>query len=427
MRLGCWFGCWLGFYAWSSQGSSLTEPASSPRLDPADPATARRKHLGSFLLGLIFLSVVTLACAQTTAEQTPPVPANPAHPGVPSSQDFELHFIDVGQGDSVFIKAPTGQGVLYDGGRRSQAPLAYLQARGVTQVDLVIASHQDADHIAGLAAVVDYYRPKFFLDNGIPHTTQTYFDLLDAVQRAGSQLLEPTARRITLGDVTLQVIPPPGDASLGNNDNSLGLIVEYGSFKAALTGDAERAEMNWWVENVPDLLSPVDVYKASHHGSENGDSPLSMSTFKPKAVIIGVGLANSYGHPSERALRLYQTIGAEVYRTDLQGTVVVHAAKDGSYSVTTERQIQPAQPALPSLPSTTAPTLPAVPSTSEPSTSVPPSTSPLRYDPAGPDRDCNDFKTQVEAQSFFIAAGGPQADPHRLDRDGDGVVCESLP
>ena len=323
-------GCWLGCYAWSSQDSSLTEPVSSPRLDPADPALVRRKHLGSFLLGLLILSLVTLGCAQSTAgSQPPPVPANPARPGVPSSQDFELHFLDVGQGDSVFIKAPSGQGVLYDGGRRSQAPLAYLQAMGITRIDLVIASHQDADHIAGLAAVVDFYQPRFFLDNGIPHTTQTYFDLLDAVQRAGSQLLEPTARRITLGDVTLQVIPPPGLPGLGNNDNSLGLIVEYGSFKAAMTGDAERAEMNWWVENVPDLLRTVDVYKASHHGSENGDSPLSISTFKPKAVVIGVGLANSYGHPSERALRLYQAIGAEVFRTDLQGTVVVHAAKDG--------------------------------------------------------------------------------------------------
>ena len=423
----------LGFYLWPPQDSSLTEPASSPRLDPADPALARRNYLASFLLGLLTLSLVTLSCAQSTSgSQTPPVPANPAHPGVPSIQDFELHFIDVGQGDSVFIKAPSGQGVLYDGGRRSQAPLAYLQAMGVTRVDLVIASHQDADHIAGLAAVVDYYRPKFFLDNGIPHTTQTYFDLLDAVERAGSQVLEPTARRITLGAVTLQVIPPPGLPGLGNNDNSIGLIVEYGSFNAAMTGDAERAEMNWWVENVPDLLRTVDVYKASHHGSENGDSPLSMSTFKPKAVVIGVGLANSYGHPSERALRLYQAIGAQVYRTDLQGTVVVHAAQDGTYSVTTERQAAPAEldlfgaaltpPALLPLPAQSA--LPNGPQGSPPQPDTPPA---LRYDPAGPDRDCNDFETQAEAQSFFIAAGGPASDPHRLDRDGDGVACESLP
>ena len=211
----------------------------------------------------------------------------------------------------------------------------------------------------------------------------------------------------------MQILPPPGVESLGNNDNSVGVVLEYGAFRAALTGDAERAEMNWWVEHVPDLLAPVDVYKAAHHGSENGDSPLSMSTFKPKAVVIGVGLDNAYGHPTERALRLYQAIGAQVYRTDLQGTVVVHASQDGSYTVTTERQVPlPAPSALPGSQGST------------PQADTPPA---LRYDPAGPDRDCKNFATQAEAQAFFIAAGGPASDPHRLDRDGNGLACESLP
>ena len=386
-------------------GSSPSNATSCP-----EPTSHRAKHilgrprrLALILFSLVFFGMVTLGCAQTSL----------------GSQDLELHFLDVGQGDSVFIKAPSGQGVLYDGGRRSQVPLDYLRSLGITQVDLVIASHQDADHIAGLAAVVDYYRPKFFLDNSIPHTTQTYFDLLAAVEKAGSQVLEPSARRITLGEVVLQILPPPGVESLGNNDNSVGVVLEYGAFRAALTGDAERAEMNWWVEHVPDLLAPVDVYKAAHHGSENGDSPLSMSTFKPKAVVIGAGPDNAYGHPTERALRLYQAIGAQVYRTDLQGTVVVHASQDGSYTVTTERQVP--SPAPSSLPSGSQdPT----PQADAPQAGTPPA---LRYDPAGPDRDCGNFATQAEAQAFFVAAGGPASDPHRLDRDKNGLACESLP
>ena len=328
------------------------------------------------------------------------------------------------QGDSVFIRAPGGQGVLYDGGRKSEVPLDYLTSLGIAQIDLVIASHQDADHIAGLTPVVEHYRPRFFLDNGIPHTTQTYFNLLDAVAGAGSQVLEPTARRINLGEVTLQVLPPPGDAGLGNNDNSVGLIIEYGEFRAALTGDAERPQMNWWVENAPELLSQVKVYKSAHHGSENGDSPLSMSTFKPETVIIGAGLGNSYGHPSERALRLYSAIGAEVYRTDLQGTVVVYANEDGMYRVVTERQVPAARLSLPG-----AVALPQAqpPSVSTKPPPVGPPTTPSSYDPNGPDRDCSDFATHAEAQAFFIAAGGPYQDPHRLDRDGNGSACEGLP
>jgi competence protein ComEC len=260
-------------------------------------------------------------------------------------QDLEIHFIDVGQGDAVFIRAPGGQGVLYDGGRRSQVPLTYLRSIGVTQVDLVIASHADADHIAGLAAVVEAYRPRFFMNNAVPHTTQTYFNLLETVAQAGSQLLEPTNRRITLGEVVLQVLPPPGILSYGNNDNSVGLVIEYGQFRAALTGDAEARQFTWWEENVPELLVPVQVYKASHHGSENGDTPLSMNRFRPEVVVISVGVDNSYGHPSERSLRLYDTIGAEVYRTDMHGTVLVRAQQDGSYRISTER-MAPTEPLL---------------------------------------------------------------------------------
>ena len=327
-----------------------------------------------------------------------------------AAQELELHFINVGQGDSVLIRSPSGQNVLYDGGRRDDDALAYLQSVGVESLDLVIASHADADHIGGLEAVVRYYQPRFFLDNGIPHTTQTYFGLLEAVQAAGSQLIPPTDRRINLGDASLQLIPPPGDESLGNNDNSVGVIVSYGQFDAALTGDAEQLEFAWWLTNVPDLLRPVEVYKSSHHGSPNGDSPNSVETFSPEAVVISVGLGNSYGHPSPEALALYESIGANIYRTDLQGTIIVTASADGTFQVN----------ANPSEPTASAP----APSVVEEEPASEPSSS-LAYDPFGPDRDCGDFASQAEAQAFYEAAGGPTSDPHRLDGNGDGVACES--
>ena len=207
---------------------------------------------------------------------------------------------------------------------------------GVESLDLVIASHADADHIGGLEEVVRFYKPRFFLDNGIAHSTRTYFGLLEAVQAAGSQLVPPTDRRIGLGDASLQVIPPPGDERRGNNDNSVGVIVTYGDFDAALTGDAEQPEFSWWQQNVPDLLREVEVYKAAHHGSPNGDSPESMAAFSPEAVVISVGADNDYGHPSAEALALYKGVGADVYRTDQSGTVVVTASSSGEYAVNAE-------------------------------------------------------------------------------------------
>lgn len=344
----------------------------------------------------LLLGVLALASCSTPAQ----------------GQNLEVHFIDVGQGDSVLIRSPTGQNVLYDGGRRDDDALAYLQSVGVTSLDLVIASHADADHIGGLEEVVRYYQPRFFMDNGIPHTTQTYFGLLAAVQEAGSQVIAPTDRVIGLGDASLQVIPPPGIESLGNNDNSVGVIVSYGDFDVALTGDAEEAEFAWWFENISQLLHPVEVYKSAHHGSPNGDSVESVTTFDPEAVVISVGADNSYGHPSQEALTLYEGVGATVYRTDQSGTVVISASRNGEYQVN----------ANPSTPGIGAP----APAEVEEEVTAMPGSS-LAYDPNGPDHDCGDFSTQAEAQAFYEAAGGPASDPHRLDGEGDGVACESLP
>ena len=317
-----------------------------------------------------------------------------------ASAQLELVFFDVGQGDAVLLRSPSGQTILYDGGRGDEEVLEYLQEMGIQTLDLVIASHPDADHIGGLGEVVRHYQPRFFMDNGVPHTTQTYRELLQVVEAAGSQVLEPSGQRFGLGEASLQVLPPPANPSFDNNNRSVGLVLSYGDFRAALTGDAEAEAFSWWAENVPTLLEPVEVYKSAHHGSENGDTPLSMDRFSPETVIISVGRDNSYGHPSERALRLYDAVGAKVYRTDLQGTITVKAEADGSYTVTTEREAQ-AEPAPARVP-------------------VPP-----RFDPSGPDKDCADFRTQSEAQSFFEAAG--PGDPHRLDGNDDGVACESLP
>lgn len=206
---------------------------------------------------------------------------------------LELHFIDVGQGDSMLIQSPSGQNVLYDGGRKDEEVLEYLRSIGVTSLDLVIASHPDADHIGGLEAVVRHYRPHLFMDNGLSHDTAIYRGLLDAVGEVGAQGIPPTTRRLNIGGLSLQVLEPPGDESLSTNDNSVGVVVSYGDFDAGLTGDAEEAEFSWWLANVPELLRPVEVYKSSHHGSPNGDSRESVRMWQPETVVISVGEDNT--------------------------------------------------------------------------------------------------------------------------------------
>src|SRR6185503_13694583 len=154
----------------------------------------------------------------------------------------------------VLIQTPSGQNVVYDAGEDPTRMREYLAGLGVTQVGLAIASHNHADHIGGLAEVLRRYRPQLYMDNGVPATTQTYRRLLEAVAVVGSQLVEPTERRILLGDVTLAVVPPPGIQDWEHNDNSIGLILEYGQFRLSLTGDSEPREWAWWLVNHPELL-----------------------------------------------------------------------------------------------------------------------------------------------------------------------------
>jgi len=265
-------------------------------------------------------------------------------PAVALVQPLELHFLDVGQGDAVLILAPTGQAALYDGGPPGRNLSRMLRERGVERLDLVIASHNHADHIGGLPEVIREFRPRFYMDNGIPHTTQAYRRVLEAVRDVDAQLIEPTARRIGLGEASLQILPPPGRKAWGHNDNSIGVIVTYGDFRASLLGDAERAQQEWLLRGQAQHLRPVAVHKASHHGSRNGDIAAMTQRLRPQVVVIGVSDGNQYGHPHAEALSLYAAAGAKVYPTDRHGTVVIRGHRDGRHEVRTVTSSRPRAP-----------------------------------------------------------------------------------
>jgi competence protein ComEC len=283
----------------------------------------------------LIAAALLLAWAQTLSTQEPAL--------------LRVHFVDVGQGDGVLIQSPTGQNVVYDAGEHSERMRDYLAANGISSVGLAIASHNHTDHIGGLPLVIRVLRPSYYLENGVAASTQTYARVLDAAAATGSQLLEPTVRRVRLGDVALTVVPPPGIADWDQNDNSIALVAEYGSFRLSMAGDAESREWAWWRIHQPEWLKPVQVHKASHHGSINGDTAEAVAALSPKTVIVSAGAGNSYGHPDQAALDLYANIGARVYRTDIHGTLIVEAQSSGAYAVRVERA-EGAQPNPPPQP-----------------------------------------------------------------------------
>ena len=246
---------------------------------------------------------------------------------------LRITMLDVGQGEAILLESPGGQTVLYDGGTNSADVLGQLRALDIETIDLVVASHPDEDHIGGLDEVIAAYAPRFVLDNGLAHTTQTYERYLDAIEEAGSQLISPERQTIEFGPVALEVVPPPGDESLGQNDNSVGFLLRYGDFTMSFYGDAERDQFEWLLDTHPDLFPDVQVHKSSHHASRNGDIAPVLERIQPEVVLASLGADNRYGHPHDAALLRYDRIGAEVYRTDRHGTIRLRAYPDGTYEV----------------------------------------------------------------------------------------------
>jgi competence protein ComEC len=240
----------------------------------------------------------------------------------------ELIFLDVGQGDAVVIRSPEGKVALIDAGE-TQSIVYHLQSHGIDSIDLAVATHPHADHIGGMAAVIRRFPVRYYMDNGVHHTTSVYYYLAWILNRSNVVYLEPTSRTIALGSVQLRVLPPPaGDSLL--NDGSIGLVVEYGDFRALLTGDSEIDELNHFLAlGVPD----VTVLKAAHHGSRNGVSPAWLSATKPEVVAISVGKDNPYGHPHPWALRYYEAVTNAIYRTDQHGEVTIRGNADGTFEV----------------------------------------------------------------------------------------------
>src|SRR5712691_11333623 len=138
------------------------------------------------------------------------------------AQQLEIRFLDVGQGDAALIRSGTKTLLIDAGG--SGAVVSYLRAFDIDTIDLVIASHNHADHIGGMSGVLHSTVVRFYMDNGVPQTTATYQRTIQAVQASGAQYLRPTARTITLGDAHIRILPPPTPSGEDQNNASVGVL-----------------------------------------------------------------------------------------------------------------------------------------------------------------------------------------------------------
>lgn len=246
-----------------------------------------------------------------------------------SSDEMQVHFIDVGQADSILVKAD-GEYMLIDAGNNEDGDLVvnYLKQEGVDRLKYVIATHPHEDHIGGMDDVINNFDiDTIFMPDSV-HTTKTYEDVLNAIANHNLDITVPTVGdQYEIGGASFVILSPNGDEDEGNLNNvSIGIKLVNGNNSFLMCGDAEEAEEKEILQNGIDISA--QVYKVSHHGSNTATTQEFLDAISPEYAVIECGENNNYGHPHAETLEKLANMGVEVFRTDLNGTII--ATSDGN-------------------------------------------------------------------------------------------------
>ena len=247
----------------------------------------------------------------------------------PPNDSLEVYFLDVGQGDSEFVNLPGlsaqagGVQILIDGGppngKATQA-LGRIMPFSDRYIDLIIMTHAQLDHFGGLIDVLDTYEVGAFLWNGVEGTTSAFQGLKDVIESRNIPVIVLGAGdRIKYGDNYFKILSPNKSLLGAKNLNDTSIVTQLisGEIKILFTGDIGSV-VERKLSNTYDLTS--SILKVSHHGSKYSSSPNFLSAVHPALAVIQVG-RNSYGHPTSETLGRLAAVGAEIFRTDSDGTV----------------------------------------------------------------------------------------------------------
>lgn len=245
-----------------------------------------------------------------------------------SSSELTVQFLDVGQGSSALVHQD-GRFMLIDGGDReySSYVVSFLKQQGVERLDYVVVSHYDSDHLNGIVGVLNVFECGQVLAPDYEGDTKVYQSFRSIIDEKQIPLTYPgLGETYEFAQSSFRVVSPGAYQYKDVNANSLGIRLAYGSSSFLICGDCTAESEQDLLYLGVDLDS--DVFAANHHGSRYSNCREFLEAVSPKDVVISCGLGNSYGHPDASVLLSIQELGANLYRTDLQG--VITAVSDGT-------------------------------------------------------------------------------------------------
>lgn len=290
-----------------------------------------KKQLIAFLIAALLLCGCTITIEPVPTQTTPP-----------AGSGLTVHFLDVGQADSILLECG-GQYMLIDGGNvdDGQFVVSYLEKAGVEELSYVVCTHAHEDHVGGLASVLAVFPAQTVFSPTTTYASRCFDDFLYYVDQQRIEITIPApGDTFTLGQAEVTVLGPVKSYA-ETNDTSIVLRVEYGSNSFLFTGDMESLAENDMLDH--GAYVQADVLKAGHHGSSSSTSYRFLYEVNPTYTVISCGIDNSYGHPHDEVVSRFHDAGVPMFRTDELGTIV--AFSDGSeITFTWERQQnQPAE------------------------------------------------------------------------------------
>jgi competence protein ComEC len=248
-------------------------------------------------------------------------------------QNLRIALLDVGQGESIAVLSPQGRTVLIDGGgeehnRRASVGqsviVPYLQARGVSKVDVLVITHADADHCNGLLSVLREIPVGLVIDGARADVKNDpeYLELKREITRQKiPRMAARVGQKIHLGAATMEVLAPLPPPFEGDNNNAAVLRLDDRNISALFTGDIEREAEERLVRRGANLRAAI--LKIAHHGSQTSTTPLFLKTVRPQIALVSSGRYNRFGHPAPGVLQRLSKAGVPVLRTDLDGAIEI--------------------------------------------------------------------------------------------------------